>query len=144
MKHLNIKEEMIKEEISKNIKNFIIENKIKQKHLAGKIGMQVAQFNRYATGVSLANAENLKKIAKAMKISVDKLIGGNQKPEKIGEGMLIQYFKNEMENLSVSDNQFIDDCIKIIKMQKMDEKKFQIFKKTLRAMLESMDSDIEN
>lgn len=65
----------IKENVSKNLRKFRKERKIKQKELGELIGVQEATVSMWETGKNSIDIETLYKISRILKVSINELIG---------------------------------------------------------------------
>lgn len=66
------------QEFGIRLKALLMEKKMTQKELSRKCGMTEASISRYISGERICHASNLSKIAAAMGVSADYLIGLRQ------------------------------------------------------------------
>lgn len=90
---------------AKRLKNIREEKGITQAELAQKVDLQTAAISHFETGQRKPSFENLKKLANALNISIDYLMGREIKES----GDIAEKVFRHFEKLSVDDQQKIQE-----------------------------------
>ncbi len=109
----------------KRLKEVRTSKKISQEELSSRIGIHANHLSRYERDLTQPSIEVVKKIAKALEISIDALVFGEANNEgNLSDNELISLFKN-IENFSNEDKTIvktlIDAFITKRKIQKLAE-----------------------
>ncbi|SKA89515.1 Helix-turn-helix [Clostridium sp. USBA 49] len=88
------------ENIGERILRLRIKNEMKQKELADKVGITEATLSRYENGLRSPKGEIVSKLAEALGVSSDYLLGLTDEVK--------EQSKNEIKNLDIIPEQFTD------------------------------------
>lgn len=98
-------------EFGQRLRRFRQERFLSQRGLAEAIGIETAQISRYERGLAMPNAENLIDLARSLRVSIPKLLlgeedrsGGDEPP--IQDVSLLERFR-DLEKLSRKDREMV-------------------------------------
>jgi transcriptional regulator with XRE-family HTH domain len=77
--------------------------KMNQEELAKKAGLQPAAISHFETGSRKPSFDNLRKLAQALEVTTDYLLGKADDPEGVGDVNML--FRNEFNGLSADQRE---------------------------------------
>jgi len=98
------------EPFAKQLKRIRASKKLSQSDLANRIGLKPAAVSHFETGQRKPPLDTLTKLADALSVSVDYLLGRDLSRATNAAGMLLQVF----EQLSLSDQEVVQDIAKVL------------------------------
>ncbi len=84
--------------------------KLTQAQLAEKAGLPAAAISHFETGERKPSFENLVKLAEALSVSADYLLGREREPQAAGEEATALF--RDLAKASAADQEFIRDILK--------------------------------
>ncbi|MDA3832073.1 MAG: helix-turn-helix transcriptional regulator [Spirochaetales bacterium] len=88
---------------------------LNQEKLANRAGLQPAAVSHFETGVRKPSFDNLKKLAQALEVTTDYLLGKADDPEGFGDVNMA--YRDELKGLTEEQRKITMSFIKILKSQ---------------------------
>ena len=93
---------------------------LSQGDLADRAGLQPSAISHFETGGRKPSFENLRRLADALSVSTDYLLGRRDEPGAVGGEAEALY--KDLENATVEDQQFIRDILATRRKRKQEDK----------------------
>lgn len=89
---------------------------LSQSDLAQRAGLQPSALSHFETGGRKPSFDNLRRLADALEVSTDFLLGRRDDPKAVGPGFDAVF--RDLENATTEDRQFIRDLLEIRRRRK--------------------------